>query len=184
MRSIKEKIAAKDLKDTYEADLVKLIFSGKILEDAKTLESYAINQESFLVVVKQTVPKTSVRTSNRPASVHHAFLSDRHLLLQLQHLAVLPAPQGLSPETRLDWMYDILLRLLLVNQLARRMWHQQHQVPLLNNSQHKLNSNLLESPHLLALHPLPDKIRSFRQKREKKHWKNWLIWASIGLNQN
>lgn len=59
MRSIKEKIASKDLKDKYEADAVKLIFSGKILEDAKTLESYSINQDSFLVVVKQTPAKTS-----------------------------------------------------------------------------------------------------------------------------
>lgn len=36
---------------------MKLIFSGKILEDTKTLESYSINQESFLVVVKQAAPK-------------------------------------------------------------------------------------------------------------------------------
>ncbi len=55
--TIKEKIAAKDLKDKYEADAVKLIFSGKILEDSKTLESYSINQDSFLVVVKQAPPK-------------------------------------------------------------------------------------------------------------------------------
>ena len=68
MRSIKEKIAAKDLKDKYEADSVKLIFSGKILEDAKTLESYAINQESFLVVVKQTAPKTSATPAATPSS--------------------------------------------------------------------------------------------------------------------
>jgi hypothetical protein len=36
---------------------VKLIFSGKILEDSKTLESYSIAQDSFLVVVKQPPPK-------------------------------------------------------------------------------------------------------------------------------
>lgn len=59
VRSIKEKIASKDLKDKYEADAMKLIFSGKILEDTKTLESYSINQDSFLVVVKQTPSKTS-----------------------------------------------------------------------------------------------------------------------------
>lgn len=57
VRTIKEKIAGKDLKDKYEADAVKLIFSGKILEDSKTLESYSITPESFLVVVKQAAPK-------------------------------------------------------------------------------------------------------------------------------
>jgi len=57
VRTIKEKIAAKDLKEKYEADSVKLIYAGKILEDSKTLESYTINQESFLVVVKQAPPK-------------------------------------------------------------------------------------------------------------------------------
>jgi UV excision repair protein RAD23 len=85
VRTIKEKIAAKDLKDKYEADAVKLIFSGKILEDSKTLESYSIAQDSFLVVVKQPPPKnptasaaptntqsntaTSVSSTARPANV-------------------------------------------------------------------------------------------------------------------
>ncbi|CAF1081758.1 unnamed protein product [Adineta ricciae] len=57
VRTIKEKIAAKDLKDKYEADAVKLIFSGKILEDSKTLEFYSITSDSFLVVVKQAPTK-------------------------------------------------------------------------------------------------------------------------------
>lgn len=64
VRSIKEKIASKDLKDKYEADAVKLIFSGKILEDSKTLESYSIKEDSFLVVVKQTPPKASAATTS------------------------------------------------------------------------------------------------------------------------
>jgi UV excision repair protein RAD23 len=75
--TIKEKIAAKDLKDKYEADAVKLIFSGKILEDSKTLESYSITPESFLVVVKQTPPKNPTATgastntqSNTPTSAN------------------------------------------------------------------------------------------------------------------
>ncbi|CAF1453279.1 unnamed protein product [Rotaria sordida] len=68
VRTIKEKIASKDLKDKYEADAVKLIFSGKILEDSKTLESYSINQDSFLVVVKQAPPKASA-TSTGSTSV-------------------------------------------------------------------------------------------------------------------
>ncbi|CAF3674487.1 unnamed protein product, partial [Rotaria sp. Silwood1] len=71
VRTIKEKIASKDLKDKYEADAVKLIFSGKILEDSKTLESYSINQDSFLVVVKQAPPKaaaTSTGATNVPSN--------------------------------------------------------------------------------------------------------------------
>jgi UV excision repair protein RAD23 len=71
VKTIKEKIAAKELKDKYEADAIKLIFSGKILEDSKTLESYSINQESFLVVVKQAPPKnpsTSVGSTNPPSN--------------------------------------------------------------------------------------------------------------------
>jgi len=71
VRSIKEKIASKDLKDKYEADAVKLIFSGKILEDSKTLESYSINGDSFLVVVKQTPPKPQAAApapTNTPTS--------------------------------------------------------------------------------------------------------------------
>ncbi|CAF3693359.1 unnamed protein product [Adineta steineri] len=67
VKTIKEKIAAKDLKDKYEADAVKLIFSGKILEDSKTLESYSINQESFLVVVKQATPKATPSSASSSA---------------------------------------------------------------------------------------------------------------------
>ncbi|CAF2633974.1 unnamed protein product [Rotaria sp. Silwood2] len=63
VRTIKEKIASQDLKDKYEADAVKLIFSGKILEDSKTLDSYSINQDSFLVVVKQAAPKASATST-------------------------------------------------------------------------------------------------------------------------
>ena len=70
MRSVKEKIAAKDLKDKYEADAMKLIFSGKILEDAKNLESYSINQDSFLVVVKQAATKPPTAVSD-----HGSFYS-------------------------------------------------------------------------------------------------------------
>ena len=73
MRSIKEKIASKDLKDKYEADAVKLIFSGKILEDSKTLESYSINGDSFLVVVKQTPPKPQAVRSI-PTSTIQSFI--------------------------------------------------------------------------------------------------------------
>jgi UV excision repair protein RAD23 len=63
VKTIKEKIAATDLKDKYEADAIKLIFSGKILEDSKTLESYSISQDSFLVVVKQAPPKPTAASA-------------------------------------------------------------------------------------------------------------------------
>ncbi|CAF0785012.1 unnamed protein product [Didymodactylos carnosus] len=70
VRSIKEKIANNnDFKDKYTVDAMKLIFSGKILEDTKTLESYAINKDSFIVVVKQTVPKSGQSSGPTPAQV-------------------------------------------------------------------------------------------------------------------
>jgi UV excision repair protein RAD23 len=62
VRSIKEKIAATDFKDKYDVDAIKLIFSGKILEDAKTLDTYSIKEDSFIVVVRQNTGK------NAPAS--------------------------------------------------------------------------------------------------------------------
>ena len=78
VKSIKEKIeAATHLKDKYEANAVKLIFSGKILEDAKTLESYSINQDSFLVVVKQPSPKSStvISTEEKELDLSLFFLA-------------------------------------------------------------------------------------------------------------
>lgn len=45
---------------------MKLIFSGKILEDSKTLESYSIKPDSFLVVVKQAPTKTTTVSHIQP----------------------------------------------------------------------------------------------------------------------
>ena len=74
VKSVKEKIAgAPNLKDKYEANAVKLIYSGKILEDAKTLESYSINQESFLVVVKQAQPKAPAAPAATPTPAPTRF---------------------------------------------------------------------------------------------------------------
>lgn len=101
VKTIKEKIAAKDLKDKYEADAVKLIFSGKILEDAKTLESYSINQDSFLVVVKQAVakpvatpaaPTTTPSNAPRPASPQNRAAA-------ASPQAPTPAPQQQPPRS-------------------------------------------------------------------------------------
>lgn len=68
VRTVKEKIAAKNLKDNFEADAMKLIFSGKILEDTKTLESYSISQDSFLVVVKQPAAKPAASLTTPAAT--------------------------------------------------------------------------------------------------------------------
>lgn len=66
VRTIKQKIVAQDPNEKHEADAIKLIFSGKILEDSKTLESYSIKEESFLVVVKPPVDKSA--TTRAPAA--------------------------------------------------------------------------------------------------------------------
>lgn len=111
VRSIKEKIAAKDLKDKYESDAVKLIFSGKILEDAKTLDSYSITKDSFLVVVKQapakaasapgasaaapSVPAPSASAAPRSGNVASSVPSTT----PLQQPSAQPQPAGTAPST-------------------------------------------------------------------------------------
>ncbi|CAF1058962.1 unnamed protein product [Rotaria magnacalcarata] len=98
VRTIKEKIAAKDLKDKYEADGVKLIFSGKILEDSKTLESYSINQDSFLVVVKQAAPKAptvAIGATNLPSNVSSSVSPQN-----LPAAAAPPAPSSVPQQPR------------------------------------------------------------------------------------
>lgn len=67
---------------------MKLIFSGKILEDSKTLESYSIKPDSFLVVVKQapSKPPTVRLFPSHPSPYSaHPF---RHLLLRRVHQAI------------------------------------------------------------------------------------------------
>ncbi|CAF2643649.1 unnamed protein product [Rotaria sp. Silwood2] len=71
VRTIKEKIATKNLKDKYETDATILIFSGKILEDSKTLESYSINRDSSLVVVKQAPSKNPPRSAGSADTPSH-----------------------------------------------------------------------------------------------------------------
>ncbi|KAJ5539122.1 UV excision repair protein (RadW) [Penicillium frequentans] len=47
VRQVKEKIA--QVKSGYDADRTKVIYSGKILQDDKTVESYNIQEKDFLV---------------------------------------------------------------------------------------------------------------------------------------
>ena len=56
-----------------------MIFSGKILEDSKTLESYSITADSFLVVVKQAPTKptaASAAPSNPSGAARYAHHCD------------------------------------------------------------------------------------------------------------
>jgi hypothetical protein len=57
---VKEKIAARDdLREKYNADLLKLLFSGKVMEDEKSLGSYSLKTDSYLVLVKRTPGRIS-----------------------------------------------------------------------------------------------------------------------------
>jgi len=96
VRIIKEKIAAKDLKEKYEADAVKLIFSGKILEDSKTLGSYSITPDSFLVVVKQgpsKAPAASAAPTNTQTNTGTSVSSSTQ-----QSSAAQPTPSAASQQ--------------------------------------------------------------------------------------
>ncbi|KAJ5693401.1 UV excision repair protein rhp23 [Penicillium macrosclerotiorum] len=57
VRQVKEKIAQE--KEEYAADRMKVIYSGKILQDDKTVESYNIQEKDFLVCLPAKQPKAS-----------------------------------------------------------------------------------------------------------------------------
>eukprot|EP00324_Dicrateria_rotunda_P000041 CAMPEP_0206166178 /NCGR_PEP_ID=MMETSP1474-20131121/23150_1 /ASSEMBLY_ACC=CAM_ASM_001110 /TAXON_ID=97495 /ORGANISM="Imantonia sp., Strain RCC918" /LENGTH=77 /DNA_ID=CAMNT_0053570029 /DNA_START=17 /DNA_END=247 /DNA_ORIENTATION=- len=53
IKAVKEMAAASDhgSKGGWEAEHIKLIFQGKVLEDTKDLASYSINEGDFMVVM-------------------------------------------------------------------------------------------------------------------------------------
>ncbi|KAJ5169176.1 UV excision repair protein rhp23 [Penicillium canariense] len=57
VRQVKEKIAQE--KGEYGADRIKVIYSGKILQDDKTVESYNIQEKDFLVCLSAKQPKAA-----------------------------------------------------------------------------------------------------------------------------
>ncbi|CAG8026569.1 unnamed protein product [Penicillium salamii] len=66
VREVKAKIAQE--KGEYEAERMKVIYSGKILQDDKTVESYNIQEKDFLVCLPQKQPKAPAASSQPPAT--------------------------------------------------------------------------------------------------------------------
>ncbi|KAJ5220740.1 UV excision repair protein (RadW) [Penicillium citrinum] len=61
VREVKQKIAQE--KGEYEAERMKVIYSGKILQDDKTVESYNIQEKDFLVCLPSKGPKPAASSS-------------------------------------------------------------------------------------------------------------------------
>ncbi|KAJ6096838.1 UV excision repair protein (RadW) [Penicillium sp. IBT 16267x] len=66
VRQVKEKIA--QVKSGYDADRTKVIYSGKILQDDKTVESYNIQEKDFLVCLPSKQPKAASSASAQAPS--------------------------------------------------------------------------------------------------------------------
>ncbi|KAJ5095090.1 UV excision repair protein (RadW) [Penicillium argentinense] len=62
VREVKQKIAQE--KGEYEAERMKVIYSGKILQDDKTVESYNIQEKDFLVCLPSKGPKPAASASS------------------------------------------------------------------------------------------------------------------------
>ncbi|KAJ5426520.1 UV excision repair protein (RadW) [Penicillium sp. CMV-2018d] len=66
VREVKVKIAQE--KGEYEAERMKVIYSGKILQDDKTVESYNIQEKDFLVCLPSKQPKAAASTASQVPS--------------------------------------------------------------------------------------------------------------------
>ncbi|KAJ5872245.1 uncharacterized protein N7529_004598 [Penicillium soppii] len=66
VREVKVKIAQE--KGEYEAERMKVIYSGKILQDDKTVESYNIQEKDFLVCLPSKQPKAPAAASQVPST--------------------------------------------------------------------------------------------------------------------
>ncbi|KAJ5144191.1 UV excision repair protein (RadW) [Penicillium bovifimosum] len=64
VREVKVKIAQE--KGEYEAERMKVIYSGKILQDDKTVESYNIQEKDFLVCLPGKQPKAAPAPAAAP----------------------------------------------------------------------------------------------------------------------
>jgi 6-phosphogluconolactonase (cycloisomerase 2 family) len=55
----------KDVPQQYDPELLKLLYSGKVMDDEDTVESFSIKDDGYLVLVKQTPgkPKPPVNSS-------------------------------------------------------------------------------------------------------------------------
>lgn len=66
VREVKVKIAQE--KGEYDAERMKVIYSGKILQDDKTVESYNIQEKDFLVCLPSKQPKAAASTASQVPS--------------------------------------------------------------------------------------------------------------------
>ncbi|KAJ5641520.1 UV excision repair protein (RadW) [Penicillium lividum] len=66
IRQVKEKIALE--KSGYDAERTKVIYSGKILQDDKTVEFYNIQEKDFLVCLPSKQPKAASSASAAPST--------------------------------------------------------------------------------------------------------------------
>ncbi|OQD70507.1 hypothetical protein PENDEC_c023G07119 [Penicillium decumbens] len=66
VREVKAKIAQE--KSEYDAERMKVIYSGKILQDDKTVESYNIQEKDFLVCLPAKGPKPAASASRAPST--------------------------------------------------------------------------------------------------------------------
>ncbi|KAJ5126291.1 UV excision repair protein (RadW) [Penicillium atrosanguineum] len=66
VREVKAKIAQE--KGEYDAERMKVIYSGKILQDDKTVESYSIQEKDFLVCLPGKGPKPAASASKAPST--------------------------------------------------------------------------------------------------------------------
>lgn len=69
VKDVKDKIEAEKGSETYPAEKQKLIYNGKVLENADPLSKYEINEKKFLVVM---VPKPSAVPATKPAEASGA----------------------------------------------------------------------------------------------------------------
>ncbi|KAJ5963263.1 Ubiquitin supergroup [Penicillium vulpinum] len=94
VREVKVKIAQE--KSEYDAERMKVIYSGKILQDDKTVESYNIQEKDFLVCLpsKQPKPAASTASSQVPSTPAARAPVSTPAAPQAPHAATAPPPSA------------------------------------------------------------------------------------------
>ncbi|KAJ5443534.1 UV excision repair protein rhp23 [Penicillium daleae] len=92
VRQVKEKISQE--KPDYGAERMKVIYSGKILQDDKTVESYNIQEKDFLVCLPAKQPKAA------PSSSAASSVPSTPATRAPAATPAAPAPAAPAPATR------------------------------------------------------------------------------------
>lgn len=83
IKALKEKIAEIKGKDAYPVDGQKLIYAGKMLDDAKLISEYNIDEKNFIVAmvskVKPAVPAEPMAASGTPSATATATAAEKPL---------------------------------------------------------------------------------------------------------